>query len=64
MSGMQTLCKHFKTAGAEVGSGFDPLAIPFIPKISTLKVENSQEFNLCIFATKKDNTYNSKAHTL
>eukprot|EP00957_Ditylum_brightwellii_P099733 7597577-Ditylum_brightwellii.AAC.1 len=50
-------------ADAEVGSGFNPPAIPFIPKPSTLKVENFQEFNLCIFATKKDNTYKFKAHT-
>eukprot|EP00957_Ditylum_brightwellii_P143199 10910978-Ditylum_brightwellii.AAC.1 len=63
MSRMQNLCKHFKTADADVGSGFDPFAIPFIPKTSTLKVKNSQEFNLCIFATKKDNTYKFKAHT-
>eukprot|EP00957_Ditylum_brightwellii_P196523 14973651-Ditylum_brightwellii.AAC.1 len=48
---------------AEVGSGFDPPVIPFIPKTSTFKVENSQEFNLCISATKKDNTNKFKAHT-
>eukprot|EP00957_Ditylum_brightwellii_P155173 11812648-Ditylum_brightwellii.AAC.2 len=50
-------------ADAEVGSGFDPPAIPFIPKSSTLKVKNSQEFNLCISATKKGNTYKFKVHT-
>eukprot|EP00957_Ditylum_brightwellii_P208804 15358989-Ditylum_brightwellii.AAC.1 len=50
-------------AGAEVGSGFDVLAIPFMPKTSTLKTENSQEFNLCIFATNKNFTYKLKAHT-
>ena len=50
-------------ADAEVGSDFDPPIIPFIPKASTLKIENSQEFNLCISATKKDNTYKFKAHT-
>eukprot|EP00957_Ditylum_brightwellii_P181155 13798840-Ditylum_brightwellii.AAC.1 len=26
-------------------------------------MENSQEFNLCIFVTKKDNTYKLKVHT-
>ena len=63
MSGIHTLHKHFKMADAKVGSGFDPPVICFIPKPSTLKVENSQEFNLCIFTTKKDNTYKFKAHT-
>ena len=63
MSGMQTLHKHFNTVDAEVGSGFDPLANPFIPKTSTLKVKNSQEFNLHISTTKKDITYKFKAHT-
>eukprot|EP00957_Ditylum_brightwellii_P182325 13890149-Ditylum_brightwellii.AAC.1 len=33
------------------------------PKPSTLKIENSQEFNLCISSTKTDNTYKFKAHT-
>eukprot|EP00957_Ditylum_brightwellii_P159867 12169228-Ditylum_brightwellii.AAC.1 len=50
-------------ADAEVGSGFNPPVIPFIPKTSTLKVKNSQEFNICISATKKDNTYKFKVHT-
>eukprot|EP00957_Ditylum_brightwellii_P095423 7268314-Ditylum_brightwellii.AAC.1 len=50
-------------ADAEVGSGFDPPFIPSIPNTSTLKLENSQEFNLCISATKKDNTYKFKVHT-
>eukprot|EP00957_Ditylum_brightwellii_P136650 10421244-Ditylum_brightwellii.AAC.1 len=59
---MHTICKHLKTAVAEVGSVFDLPAIPFIFKSSTLKVEDSQEFNLCIFATKKDNTYTFKAY--
>eukprot|EP00957_Ditylum_brightwellii_P106639 8135916-Ditylum_brightwellii.AAC.1 len=63
MSSMLTLYKHFKTADAEVGSGFDPSVIPFIPKTSTVKTENSQEFNLCISATNKNSTYKFKAHT-
>eukprot|EP00957_Ditylum_brightwellii_P019707 1486374-Ditylum_brightwellii.AAC.1 len=48
---------------AEVGSGFDPLAIPFIPKASTFETENSQEFNLCVSAAIKNSTYKFKAHT-
>eukprot|EP00957_Ditylum_brightwellii_P205794 15345481-Ditylum_brightwellii.AAC.1 len=48
---------------AEVGCGFDPLAIPFIFKPSTLKTENPQEFNLCIIATNNNLTYKFKAHT-
>eukprot|EP00957_Ditylum_brightwellii_P208462 15357574-Ditylum_brightwellii.AAC.1 len=62
MSGLHTPCKHFKTADAEIGSSFDPSAIPFIPKASTLKIGNSQESNLCIPTTKKDKTYKFKAH--
>eukprot|EP00957_Ditylum_brightwellii_P201041 15323804-Ditylum_brightwellii.AAC.1 len=50
-------------ADAEVGSGFNPPAIPFISKPSTLKAENYQEFNLCISAKKKNNTYKFKEHT-
>eukprot|EP00957_Ditylum_brightwellii_P158372 12054443-Ditylum_brightwellii.AAC.1 len=41
MSAMLTLQKDFKTGDADVGIGFDPLVIPFIPKPSTLKTENS-----------------------
>eukprot|EP00957_Ditylum_brightwellii_P111844 8530517-Ditylum_brightwellii.AAC.1 len=63
MSAMLTQQKHFKMADAEVGSDFDPLAIHFIPKPSTLKTENLQEFNLCITATNKKSTYKFKAHT-
>eukprot|EP00957_Ditylum_brightwellii_P210721 15365302-Ditylum_brightwellii.AAC.1 len=50
-------------ADAEVGSGIDPPVSLFIPNPSTLIVENSQEFNLCISTAKKDNTYKFKAHT-
>eukprot|EP00957_Ditylum_brightwellii_P181212 13803444-Ditylum_brightwellii.AAC.1 len=63
MSSLHTLYKHFKTVDSEVGSGFDPPAIPFFPKASTLKIKNSQQSNLCISVTKKDNTYKFKAHT-
>ena len=38
MSAMLTLRKHFKMTDAEVESGFNPPAIPFIPKSSTLKL--------------------------
>eukprot|EP00957_Ditylum_brightwellii_P139937 10663623-Ditylum_brightwellii.AAC.1 len=63
MSALLALYKHFKMVDAQVRSGFDPPAIPFIPKISTLKTENSQEFNLHISATNTNSTYKFKAHT-
>eukprot|EP00957_Ditylum_brightwellii_P034167 2589187-Ditylum_brightwellii.AAC.1 len=63
MSTMLALQKHFKTANAEVGSCFNSLVIPFIPKPSTLKTENSQEFNICITVTQKNSTYKFKAYT-
>eukprot|EP00957_Ditylum_brightwellii_P032031 2428662-Ditylum_brightwellii.AAC.1 len=50
-------------ADAEVGSGFNLPAIPFIPKSSTFKTENSQEFNLCITTTNKNSVYKFKPHT-
>eukprot|EP00957_Ditylum_brightwellii_P187821 14300823-Ditylum_brightwellii.AAC.1 len=50
-------------ADAEVGSGFDPPVILVIPKTSTLKTENSQEFNLHIPVTNKKSMYKFKAHT-
>eukprot|EP00957_Ditylum_brightwellii_P041504 3143418-Ditylum_brightwellii.AAC.1 len=49
-------------ADAEGGSGFDPPAIPFIPRTSTLKTENSEELNLCISANNKNSTCNFKAY--
>eukprot|EP00957_Ditylum_brightwellii_P002667 205191-Ditylum_brightwellii.AAC.1 len=63
VSAMLTLQKHFNLADAKVGSGFDPPAIPFVSKSSTLKTENSQKFNLCTSATKKKFTYKFKDHT-
>eukprot|EP00957_Ditylum_brightwellii_P148979 11342711-Ditylum_brightwellii.AAC.1 len=54
------LCKHYKTKDAESGSGFDPLAIPFIPRTSSLKMENIQEFTLWVSPTKKKSTYKYK----
>eukprot|EP00957_Ditylum_brightwellii_P027169 2054050-Ditylum_brightwellii.AAC.1 len=50
-------------ADAEVGSGFDPPAIPLILKTSTLKTENFKEFDLCIVATNKNSIYKFKSHT-
>eukprot|EP00957_Ditylum_brightwellii_P173739 13227603-Ditylum_brightwellii.AAC.1 len=50
-------------ADAEVGIGFNLPAITFIPKIYTLKTEDSQVFNLCMVATNKNSTYMFKAHT-
>eukprot|EP00957_Ditylum_brightwellii_P048522 3681988-Ditylum_brightwellii.AAC.1 len=57
------LCKHYKSKDAESGSGFDPLAIPFIPRASSLKTENAQEFTLCVSWTEKKSTYKYKAVT-
>eukprot|EP00957_Ditylum_brightwellii_P111586 8511306-Ditylum_brightwellii.AAC.1 len=46
MSVLMNLSKHYKPKDAESGSGFNPLAIPFIPRASSLKTENAQEFAL------------------
>eukprot|EP00957_Ditylum_brightwellii_P185920 14154406-Ditylum_brightwellii.AAC.1 len=63
MSVIQNICKHFKSAGAEVGSSFDPPAIPFVPKVTTLKADNAQEFNLYMSINNKDSMYKFKAFT-
>jgi hypothetical protein len=60
---MANLCKHYKRSDAKKGNGFDPPAIPFIPKATTLKLDNAQEFNLCVSLTSKQSTYKFKAHT-
>eukprot|EP00957_Ditylum_brightwellii_P049696 3768809-Ditylum_brightwellii.AAC.1 len=39
---VQNICKHFKTADAEVRSSFDPQTIAIVPKATTLKAGNSQ----------------------
>eukprot|EP00957_Ditylum_brightwellii_P063465 4817570-Ditylum_brightwellii.AAC.1 len=57
------LHKHYKRSDAEKGSRFDPSAIPFIPKATMLKLNNAQEFNLCVSLTSKQSTYKFKAHT-
>ena len=59
---MANLCKHYKRSDAEKGSGFDPPAIPFIPKATALKLDNAQEFNLCVSLTSKQSTFKFKAH--
>eukprot|EP00957_Ditylum_brightwellii_P118641 9049522-Ditylum_brightwellii.AAC.1 len=46
MSVVVNLQKHYKANDTESSSGFDPTAIPFIPRAYSLKLENSQEFNL------------------
>eukprot|EP00957_Ditylum_brightwellii_P168928 12857772-Ditylum_brightwellii.AAC.1 len=46
MSVLVNLRKHYKAKDAESSSGFDPPAIPFIPRPSSLKTENAQEFTL------------------
>eukprot|EP00957_Ditylum_brightwellii_P188577 14355994-Ditylum_brightwellii.AAC.1 len=38
-------------------------AIPFIRKATTLKLDNVQEFNLCVSPASKQSTYKFKAHT-
>eukprot|EP00957_Ditylum_brightwellii_P047351 3597434-Ditylum_brightwellii.AAC.1 len=57
MSVVQSLHRHFKTADAKVGSGLDTQAIPFIPKASTLKTDNAQEFTLCMTISNKNFLY-------
>eukprot|EP00957_Ditylum_brightwellii_P031533 2391174-Ditylum_brightwellii.AAC.1 len=57
------LHKHYKSKDAESGSGFDPLAIPFIPRASLVKTENAQEFTLRVSTTKKKSMYKYKAIT-
>eukprot|EP00957_Ditylum_brightwellii_P149873 11414338-Ditylum_brightwellii.AAC.1 len=54
------LRKHYKSKDAESGSGFDPPAIPFIPRASSLKTENAQEFTFWVSLTKKKSTYKYK----
>eukprot|EP00957_Ditylum_brightwellii_P166189 12651751-Ditylum_brightwellii.AAC.1 len=59
---MANLCKHYKRSDVEKGSGCDPPAIPFILKATTLKIDNAQEFNLCVSPTSKQSTYKCKAY--
>eukprot|EP00957_Ditylum_brightwellii_P056642 4293336-Ditylum_brightwellii.AAC.1 len=61
MSVLVNLRKHYKAKDTESGSGFDPPAIPFIPRASSLKMENAQEFTLWVSPTKKKLTYKNKA---
>eukprot|EP00957_Ditylum_brightwellii_P026829 2028655-Ditylum_brightwellii.AAC.1 len=63
MSLMANLRKHYKRSDEGKGSGFNPPAIPFIPKATTLKLDNGQEFNLRFSPTSKQSTYKFKAHT-
>eukprot|EP00957_Ditylum_brightwellii_P042472 3216230-Ditylum_brightwellii.AAC.1 len=56
------ICKHYKRSDVEKGSGFNPPAITFIPKATTLKTNNVQEFNLCVLLTSKQSAYKFKAH--
>eukprot|EP00957_Ditylum_brightwellii_P027215 2057346-Ditylum_brightwellii.AAC.1 len=60
---MQNICIYFKTVDAEVGSSFDPSAIPFVPKVTTLKADNAQEFNLCMSNNNKNSMYKFNAFT-
>eukprot|EP00957_Ditylum_brightwellii_P040430 3059927-Ditylum_brightwellii.AAC.1 len=63
MSVVQNICKYFKTADAEVGSSFDPPAIHFDPKATTLKADNAWEFNLCMSISNKNSMYKFKVFT-
>eukprot|EP00957_Ditylum_brightwellii_P125517 9567400-Ditylum_brightwellii.AAC.1 len=63
MSLMANLCKRCKRSDVEQGSGFNPPAILFIPKATTLKTDNTQEFNLCVLQTSKQSTYKFEAYT-
>eukprot|EP00957_Ditylum_brightwellii_P041720 3159627-Ditylum_brightwellii.AAC.1 len=57
------LRKHCKSKDAESSSSFDPPAILFIPRASSLKTENAQQFTLWVSLTKKKSTYKYKAIT-
>eukprot|EP00957_Ditylum_brightwellii_P068736 5217561-Ditylum_brightwellii.AAC.1 len=62
MSLMANFCKHYKRSNVEKGSGFNPPAILFIPKATTLQIDNAQEFNLCVSLTSKQSTYKFRAY--
>eukprot|EP00957_Ditylum_brightwellii_P080305 6107853-Ditylum_brightwellii.AAC.1 len=53
MSVLVNLQKHYKAKDAESSSSFDPPAIPFIPRASSLKLENAQEFSLPVSPGEK-----------
>eukprot|EP00957_Ditylum_brightwellii_P164402 12516210-Ditylum_brightwellii.AAC.1 len=40
------LPKHYKRINVERGSSVGPPSVPFIPKATTFKTDNTQEFNL------------------
>eukprot|EP00957_Ditylum_brightwellii_P129551 9881631-Ditylum_brightwellii.AAC.1 len=63
MSVLVNLQKHYKAKDAESGSGFDPPVIPFIPRASSLQLENAQEFSLWVSFAEKKSTYKYKAVT-
>eukprot|EP00957_Ditylum_brightwellii_P000207 16554-Ditylum_brightwellii.AAC.1 len=62
MSLMANICKCYKRSYAEKGSRFDPPAILFIPKATTLKTDNAQEFNLHVTLTNKQLICKFKAY--
>eukprot|EP00957_Ditylum_brightwellii_P049641 3764634-Ditylum_brightwellii.AAC.1 len=63
MAVLVNLQKHYKAKDAESSSGFDPPAIPFIPKALSLKTENAQEFTRRVSLMEKKLTYKYKAIT-
>eukprot|EP00957_Ditylum_brightwellii_P184699 14067527-Ditylum_brightwellii.AAC.1 len=60
---MANLCRHYKRSDVEKGSRFNPPAIPFIPKATTLKMDNAQVFKICVSPTSEQSTHKFKAHT-
>eukprot|EP00957_Ditylum_brightwellii_P128026 9764196-Ditylum_brightwellii.AAC.1 len=63
MSVLVNLRKHYKAKDTGSGSGFNSPAIPFIPKASSLKTDNAQEFTLRVSLMEKKSTYKYKAIT-
>eukprot|EP00957_Ditylum_brightwellii_P064670 4908189-Ditylum_brightwellii.AAC.1 len=55
------LQKHYKAKDTESGSKFDPPAILFIPRVTSLKLDNAQDFSLWVFHADKKTTYKYKA---
>eukprot|EP00957_Ditylum_brightwellii_P121066 9234722-Ditylum_brightwellii.AAC.1 len=50
-------------ADTGVGNSFNPPVIHFVPKATTLKAENAQEFSLCMSISNKHSIYKYKSFT-
>eukprot|EP00957_Ditylum_brightwellii_P024261 1829615-Ditylum_brightwellii.AAC.1 len=59
---MTNLCKHYKRSDAERNNKFGSPAIPFITKVTMLKTDNAQEFNLHVTLARKQSLYKFKAY--